>query len=311
MNHVPRSASLALLLAVTLVVAACTTGGTPSAPPSPTPTAPAPASAPGTPSPSGSPSPGGFYLRAWLSQAIPPREAFARWPQLTIAGGRLIDGMVAIPAIYPGPLYVSFVARTISDEGVAAVADELRSQGLLGGVTDFGTAGVPPGGPVADLELIIDGTSRSLVGDPTRVVRCSTGTRCVPDPGTPEAFAAFWQRLGDTAGWLGGALGPQGPYEPERVAVLIVAPEPAQAGIEPGRATWPLAALFAGFGAPFPSGPGDRCAVVSGPDLALLLPAVQAANQLTRFVDAAGVKRSLVVRPLVPGEPDPCPAPGG
>jgi hypothetical protein len=46
--------------------------------------------------------------------------------------------------------------------------------------------------------------------------------------------------------------------------------------------------------------------VVSGADVTRLVPVVKQSNQLTRFVDSSGVKNSLVVRVLVPGEPGPC-----
>jgi hypothetical protein len=38
----------------------------------------------------------------------------------------------------------------------------------------------------------------------------------------------------------------------------------------------------------------------------MLLPAVQAGNQLTRFLDSQAVERSLQARVLLPGEPDLC-----
>jgi hypothetical protein len=50
----------------------------------------------------------------------------------------------------------------------------------------------------------------------------------------------------------------------------------------------------------------NRCAVVTGADLATLEPVVKQSNQLTRFVDSENVKDSLEVRALVPGEPSLC-----
>jgi hypothetical protein len=75
--------------------------------------------------------------------------------------------------------------------------------------------------------------------------------------------------------------------------------------IAPVQKPWPLATPFASFGTPMGS-VDNRCAVVSGADLAKLLPAVQAGNQLTRFVDSQGVERSLQARVLLPGETGPC-----
>jgi hypothetical protein len=84
---------LGLILATALVVTACTGAAAPSPTPPPSPT---PFPSP-TPPPSAEPS--AFYLRAWLSQALPPDVTFTWTPTLTISEGLLIDGNVAVPAI--------------------------------------------------------------------------------------------------------------------------------------------------------------------------------------------------------------------
>jgi hypothetical protein len=70
---------------------------------------------------------------------------------------------------------------------------------------------------------------------------------------------------------------------------------------------WPLAAGFAGFGQPLRDGSGDRCGVVSGADAAALVAPFGSANQLTKWRDPVnGSFHGLVVRPILPGDGDPC-----
>src|SRR2546423_4712457 len=90
---------------------------TPTVSPSPVPASASPTPAP-SPSPVSVPSHGptagaGFYLRAAYVQALPPRGTFAWLPVLTIANGSVLDGNVAIPAIYPGPLMIVPASRWI------------------------------------------------------------------------------------------------------------------------------------------------------------------------------------------------------
>ncbi|HLO36502.1 MAG TPA: hypothetical protein VK194_10485, partial [Candidatus Deferrimicrobium sp.] len=241
------------------------------------------------------------------TQALPPATSFAMLPMVTIAGGVFIDGRVAVPAIYPGPLLIVPSERTITAGGVATIVAEARTVGLLGDRTDFTGGALLPGAPLGHVEIRADGVLRELLGDPSRLVRCGTGLRCQADPGTPEAFAAFWQRLSTLSEWIGAELGPEATHRPIALAVLVVQPEAAQ-GIVPGRADWPLATPILEFGDPFDGLAGVRCGVVAGPDLVLLLPAAAAANQLTRFVDARGTERSLIVRVVLPGDARGCSA---
>jgi hypothetical protein len=89
------------------------------------------------------------------------------------------------------------------------------------------------------------------------------------------------------------------------MAVLALPPTDATGGITPNEVAWPLATPFSGFGTAL-GNDSYRCAVVTGADLATLEPVVKQSNQLTRFVDSAMVKDSLLVRAMVPGEPNPC-----
>lgn len=280
-----RRLSAALL---PIVLLACTAGAQPTPSPTPTPFE-------------------GLYLRAWLSQALPPEHTFGWLPMLTIDDGIAIDGNVAVPAIYPGPLLIVPNARAITAAGQAALVDQARELGLIDGETDFTGDRPAPGSPTAHILFIIDGRQVELVGDPTALVRCPDGdqTRCFPEPATPEAFGWYWQRIGYLDEWLATELGPIAQYTPERIAAVTTAPieEDEQFITE---VDWPLETSFGEFGVPAPVAPDARCATVSGEQLEALLPVLREANQLTRFIDGDGEQRSLLVRVLVPGEPSPC-----
>ena len=246
-----------------------------------------------------------FYLRAWFTQAIPPNYTFGWLPPITISNGTAIDGNVAVPAIYPGPLLVMPVARSISDDGIARIVDEARQSGLLSGQTDFTGGSAMPGAKLGQIDIVVDGTAYQLTGDPNAQLGC-TDRPCAADPGSPQAFAAFWSDITDLDTWLPGALGQSRQYSPERIALLLGESGPqGVASLPPNEVEWPLSTPLADAGVPYPGDQSERCLTLTGDDLATMLPVLQHANQLTQFVDGS-VTRWPTARVLVPGEPSPC-----
>lgn len=288
-----HAAPLALL---TILLAACSIAG-PSPSPAPTPTP--------SPSPSPSPSPAAdFYLRAWYTQALPPRNTFSWLAMLTVADGVLLDGNVAIDMIFPGPLTILPIARPISPDGIAALIDEARRLGLLGEVTDFTGDRPMPGARLAQLELIVDGQHYLLTGNADLQIVCVRAP-CEAAPGTPEAFAAFWQELTMAETWLNAELGPVQQYVPERVALLLTAP--TNQGMANVPFAWPFETPLAEAGVAFPGEAGDRCITLSGDALTAIWSTLRDGNQLTVLIDSAGTQVAPVVRVLVPGDESPCP----
>jgi len=242
----------------------------------------------------------GFALRAWISQALPPVGAFrTAGPHLTIEGGRLIVHGPQM-AIYPGPLLPNLQQRPLSQAAIDAIVAAARAAGLLDGPTDL-TGGLKPGAQTAHLLFVIDGVEREVLGDPTRQIVCVT-TPCDGGPGTPEAFGQFWARIHDIGAWLGTELGPETPYIADRFAVLLVEPV-EDASLPPSFAPWPLEVPMAQFGVVLADA---RCGVIEGDSLKAALAAFGAANELTRWTDSTDAVFAAVVRPLLPGEPDPC-----
>jgi hypothetical protein len=205
--------------------------------------------------------------------------------------------------LYPGPLLPNLQARPITAGGFAKIVDRARAFDLLSGSGDFTPPNVAPGASLGRIEIVVDGVLHDLTGDPSDLVRCGAA-RCIPNPGTPEAFAAFWQVVADL-GWLEADLGPQGAYVADSYAILVGIEPAEEPPLQPKVATWPLATPLAAFGKPIGNAATPRCGTVRGADAATLRPALAAANELTRWVDkdaAAGAGTAIQVRPMVPGE---------
>lgn len=284
------------LALLTVLLAACSVAG-PSPSPAPTPSP--------SPQPSPSPSPvATFYLRAYYTQALPPRNTFNWLASLTVADGLLLDGNVAIDMIFPGPLTILPVARQITPMGIQTLIDEARRLGLLSDKTDYTGGGPMPGARLAQLQLIVDAVTYNLTGNSDLTIQCVRAP-CEAAPGTPEAFAAYWQELMLAETWLDSELGPSQQYLPERVALLLA--PPANQGMANQPVDWPFDTPLAEAGVEYPGEAGDRCVTLSGDALAAVWPTLRDGNQLTVFVDSAGTQAAPFVRVLVPGDESPCP----
>ena len=262
-------------------------------------------SAPPAPSASpGGPAVPAYRLRATTTQAIPPINRFGILPMVSITGDNRV--VVAGPqiAIFPGPLLPNLQARPITDGGFAKIVDRGRALGMFTGDGNFVPPDVMPGASLGRIEIVVDGVLHDLSGDPSRVIVCVT-TPCDPAPGTPEAFGAFWASLADLT-WLGGDLGREAPYVADSYAILVGVDPADDPAIRPAVAIWPLKEQpIATLGKPVGSAPTPRCGTVREPDATALLPSLEAANQLTRWVDEGADRAdatAIQVRPMVPGE---------
>jgi hypothetical protein len=242
-----------------------------------------------------------------MQQALPPNATFSWLPSILIT----LDGRVLtagpVPAIFPGPLVSPMLERSITQAGWAKVVAAARAAGLLRGAKDFTGGGVAPGGMTARVELVADGQLFDLVGDPSRIMVCIT-TPCDPEPGSPEAFGGFVSRLSDLVSMVGAAdLGPERGYVPTGYAIIVGPPPASDPNLPQQPLDWPLAAGFAAFGKALADGSGSRCGSLTGDDAAAVGGQLRAANQLTPWRDPTdGSLHGLQVRPLLPGDDDPC-----
>ena len=284
----PRRRIRFLIPLLGIVVLAGCSGGAANPTPEPTPPADAP-----------------FLLRVTQVQALPPTETFDWLPQIVVTlDGRVLTGG-AVPAIFPGPLVNPIVEQQLTPAGWTQIVAAARAAGLLSGPRDFTGGQMPPGSAATRLQIVADGQIYDLTGDQGRVMQCIT-TPCDPQPGSPEAFGGFIGRFFDLGSWLPGQVGASRIHVPAGYA-LIVGPPPDQQGLEQPIIDWPLAGGFPSLGKATADGTGRRCATITGDDLVALRPALTAANQLTRWKDPTdGSLHGLQVRPLLPGDGDPC-----
>ena len=303
-----------MVILLTVVATGCA-GAAITAAPSPTATIPVPSSPAAsptgsTPTPAITPSPSpssaalNLYLRAWQQHAsIGPINSFGNVPRV-ISEGQLL----AVPLATGGevPLFSAPERRSLSPVALETIVAEARTDGLLGTVTSFPC---PPsgdeviGGPGPDFLVLGLGGVIYQLSATCATVRPSLAPG-TPEPGTWAAFQHFLALLADPSAWLGAEVGPAVPYDPDRLAVLVVPVEAGAPSPPPNQVvTWPLSTPFATFGAPFA---GARCAVATDADVAPLLAAVKPVGAEAVFRDGTGALATLIVRAFMPGEPNPC-----
>lgn len=260
-----------------------------------------------TPSPTPQPSPADetLLLRLTTTQAIAPIEQFGWGPSVAITSDGVVVTPGAVPAIYPGPLLTPLWGRQLTQNGWAMIVAKAKALGLLVDNGNFAGDAAKPGAALGRIDIFADGKPWTITGDPDSQIMCIT-TPCDPAPGTPPAFGAFWRAVSDLAAWMPANLGKEAPYRPAAYALLVGPAPVAEAGIVPGIADWPLEAPLATIGDPV-ANTGRRCAIVAGADAETLRPALEAANQLTQWVQdpTASASFGLQVRSLLPGE-NPC-----
>jgi hypothetical protein len=314
----------AVVLGAALAAGACTGGSTPaptstaspaaSAAAPATPAAPTPVATPPAPTPveSATPAPAvtSVVIRASTTQALAPQYLFTNMPMLVVtADGRALT-QGAVPRVFPGPLLPAVLERQITPAGVQKLVAAARAAGLLSPDADFTGGAMVAGGMLGQLTIVADGTTYHLTGpvDGNPPCTAAQATCAVPEKATAAAYLWFWNGLADLSSWLGSDLSQaSAPYVPTSYAILV---GPPPNDVQPGNviATWPLKDQpLAGFGQPYVMG-GFRCGTVTGDAAAQLRPALEQANQQTAWVDdpTQSATRSILVRPIVPGDGDYC-----
>lgn len=223
-------------------------------------------------------------------------------PVLVITGSGTVVTMGAVPVIYPEPLVVPLLGRSISDAGPAKILKLATDLDLLGQKTDFTASRQIPGDVAARIGIPVDGRLLTLTA-PSVAPGCAAGQACNPVPGTPEAFGLLWSRLLGLSSWLAEDLGPEGDYPPVACSVLTdTAPVPDPA-IGTNIAHWPLSTPMASFRVLITNGTA-RCGPATGADVEVLRAAFAKGNQLTQWAASptASETYGLTVRSLTPGE---------
>lgn len=283
-----RPAALLLVAAVATACVATAGASEPSATPVPKPT----------------PNPDRVVFRVdWDGGFVAPGTILGRLPQIVVYA----DGRVIMPGpqieIYPGPLMPALQVRTLTPEALARLVQLAKDGGLLNdahydfiGIADAVTTvltldvdgRVHRVSAYALMEAGADGSDwANDMDEATKAGRAALRSFIDALTGVPESDFT----------------GPPTAVEPTALRLYAApagdSPDDAIPAGEP--VAWPLGDLGKA-GAPVDGGAlGFRCQVVTGEDLATVMPLLQAANQLS-VMTSGGTGWSLIVRPLLPGE---------
>ncbi len=235
---------------------------------------------------------------------ISPDVTLTQLPSYSLMGDGAAITPGAVPAIYPGPAMAPMFQQTYSGPAIEKILQLAKTDGLMGPTKDYtnlGSIGIADA-PTTTITVVADGQTHTFhfyaLGE-------LGGTK--PPQMSQAEFDArtgaldFSKKTAD-ASWLpAGSVGQSQTYEPTGIRVYSKAYQADPNMTEPA-VDWPLSPDLAQFGQPV-SGAGEpmRCGVVTGSDLATLLPLVEKANQLTPWT-SGGKEYTLLFRPLLPDE---------
>lgn len=236
---------------------------------------------------------GGFVPIEYNLRAIPGVSLFG--------DGRLIVEGPMIE-IYPGPAMPNLQVSRLTEEAIQAILAEAEKAGLLAGDASYDYPCVADL-PTTTFTVLSDGQTHTVSAYALGFEEGTTGS-CGDveiDVDARARLLEFSRKLGDFRNWLPeGSISAEEPYTPAEMRVYVRAyvgnPELEQSAVP-----WPLGGSLSDFGKPDGNLDETRCGVVSGDDLETLLPAAEAANELTPWT-SNGSSSALIFRPLLPDE---------
>ncbi len=233
---------------------------------------------------------------------VPYEYNLKRVPSWSLYG----DGTVIVEGpvieIYPGPALPNLLAFTLTEEAVQTILEAAQDAGLMDGDASYG---YPCIADAADTVFTVNAGGTTSVVSAYALELSDLGMEpgdCGDvDTAAREKLAEFNRMLGDLQSWLPeGSIGPEESYEPTEMRVFVL-PYQGEPELPQAETEWPLSEPLVAFGEPVADGNDARCGVVSGDDLAELLPLAQQANELTPWT-SGGEQYRLVFRPLLPDE---------
>ena len=235
---------------------------------------------------------GGFVAVEWSLRTLPGFSLYG--------DGRLIVEGPMIE-IYPGPALPNLQVRQVSEDAVQAILAEAERAGLLGRDASYEYPCIADA-PTTTFTVNAEGATHTISAYALGFEEGSGQASCAHvDTDARAKLSAFWQKLGDLRSWLPtDTVGEETAFTPTQMRVYV---RPYQGDVELDQqpVEWPLSTPLASFGDPDPNLSDTRCGVVSGDDLAALLPLAQSANELTPWT-SEGTSYGLIFRPLLPDE---------
>lgn len=232
---------------------------------------------------------------------VMPGTDITRFPIVAVTADGTVYALGAQIEIWPSPLLPPVFVSHITPDQVAALLAQAAEAGL--------TPEAPVAYPAIDVadapDLVFE------IAGPGGTHTTAFGAWGLDQPSLGDAeIAARSAAQGFLDAVIAASLADPAPapFVPAAVAIVSMPyysdPDPEMPQ-EP--VTWPIGVSLATGGSPlFADSPDGRCIVIEGEDAVAAWPLFEAANVLTPFTSEAG-DRQLQVRPLIPGEPSPCP----
>ena len=228
---------------------------------------------------------------------MPVGHDFRQVPQAVVYADGTSFSPGVITMVYPGPAVLPVIEGELDEDQLVEIIEAASDAGLL--EDESVDAGDPPiaDAPTTTITVVVDGEEHV-----TSVY--ALGTTSAPDGGSPGLTAEQQATRRELQGFVDRVSAEvtavqSGQYEPERYRVLPLEPQPLDDAVEPDEVRWPLNHVELA---------AMSCTAVSGEDADALRDALDDASEITRWRTASGDVFALVVRAVLPHEPD-CPDP--
>lgn len=232
---------------------------------------------------------------------VAPSATQGQIPVLSLFGDGRVITMGAQTEIYPQPALPPVLVQTVDPAGIQMLLRAALDAGLdrTASYTDLGSVGIADA-PTTTFTLAADGAVHTVVVYALGMTGHGPGSMPPSEARARAALQAFAGEVGNLQGFLpSGSLSPSRPFRPAAMRVFVTHYH-ADEGLKEPSLAWPGTAGLATFGDRGQLA-GERCGVVAGNDLALLMPLAMRANQLTPWT-SEDARWALVLRPLLPDE---------
>lgn len=242
--------------------------------------------------------------------------AAIRVPSFALLGdGRVIlQGMQTLE--FPGPALPALLERTLTEEGVQRLLQEIEETNLFASDLQLrGAQSIVADATDTVFRLNADGREVTVSVYALGMLDASMGTPQAVAPTELEAHRLLSQ-LRDSLLTIDTTVSAEGwktegwqPFQPDafRLYVRDVTGEPVDADLPGEVREWPTDEDPATVGEEQPTfGNGTRCLVVEGDAAATWLTELQAAKQNTQWTDDGDRRFTVLARPLLPGEEGAC-----
>jgi hypothetical protein len=246
------------------------------------------------------PDPDAVVIRVDLEGGfVPATFTYGRLPVVLVtADGRVYTQGPQIE-IYPGPLLPNVQVRTLTPAALASLLDLARDRGLLADAS-YGFPGIADASTTV-LRITVDGATSTVSAYALGETGADDAMGQPLDAATAAGRAALRSFLDELTGLPDAAWANAGEaYAPTALRV-VASPYVPQPDADWQAVEWPLADLGSAGEAPLRGDDTLRCQVLSGADVATVMPLLEGANQQTPF-RSTGADYALTVRPMLPGE---------